>query len=280
LARAQTLALRLHAAEVSPEHWLAALLEDEDCAATRAVLHAFADPETIGAEVLALCEGIMVVGSGQTLPFSMRSVEALRAARSAACGRRAPRVAPSDLFQAAFTHLPAPAAERLADFAASIRFLGRPEEVEDGAPLAPAGPLFRGFSSEALRGLGWSAKVASQLGRDAITPVHLLAGTLEACASLRQELGLSSTRLRLATTGADEDDTPLPSRPIPRSAELQRLLCELPEGAQTLDVLAWLLGHGSSEVCALLLRQKVTSALVESCRGVHADPGQARGMGP
>ena len=84
LERGASLAARLHADEVSPEHWLAALLADEECAATRAVLHAFADPETIGIEVLAQCSGIMVVGSGRTLPFSVRAVSALRAARAGA----------------------------------------------------------------------------------------------------------------------------------------------------------------------------------------------------
>src|SRR5262245_18257872 len=103
LTRARKLALRLHAEELSPEHWLAALLEDEDYAATRTVLHAFADPETIGVEVLALCEGIMVVGSGRTLPFSVLGVEALRAARSTAAARRGRQVVVEDVFSAART---------------------------------------------------------------------------------------------------------------------------------------------------------------------------------
>ena len=72
--RAARYALRLHAEELAIEHLFASLLEDEECGATRLVLHAFADPETLAVEVLALCPGIMVVGSEHCLPFSVRGV--------------------------------------------------------------------------------------------------------------------------------------------------------------------------------------------------------------
>jgi len=274
LERARALALRLHAEELSPEHWLAALLEDEDCAATRAVLHAFADPETIGIEVLALCEGIMVVGSGRTLPFSVRAVEALQAARGAAAARAAALVEPEDVFAAALAVLPAELARRLSELTPASALAEAPPAPAAKAPVPAEGPLFRAFAGDTLRALGASARVAGQLGRPAIGPVHLLVGTLECSPALRERRGLGAARLRLAAAGQDEDPTPLPQRALAPSAMLGRLLAGLPGGAQTIDVLAWLLEHGPPELSALLGRQKVTSALVARCRTSFRDPAE------
>ncbi len=274
--RAAGLAARLHAEEISPEHWLVALLADEGCAATRAVLHAFADPETIGVEVLALCAGIMVVGSDRTLPFSVLGVEALRTARAGAAARACTRVEPSDLFQASVVRLTPELRARLALLPAAVLDLGvRPSPREGGEGLPAAGPLFRHFSANALRALGTGGRVAAALGRDAIGPAHLVLGALEVDDELREHTALTPTRVRMACSGLDEDRTPLPERRLGGDERLRALLGEIPPGAGTLDVVGWMLARGSEELIALLRRQKVTSALLERCRGVYQDPPPA-----
>ncbi len=266
------LAARIHAEEIAPEHWLAALLADEDCAATRAVLHAFADPETIGVEVLALCAGIMVVGSGRTLPFSVLGVEALQAARAAAVARGGARVEPADVFQAAVTRLPAPLRTRLAQLPEAVLELTPAPGTSGEGAIPPLGPLFRHYSGDALRALGASCRCAASLERDAIGPAHLLLGALEIDATLRQRTNLTASRARMAASGLDEDETPLSERRLPAEGRLRALLTGLPEGAETLDVLAEMLAQASEELTALLRRQKVTTALVERCRGIYRDP--------
>jgi hypothetical protein len=273
--RAAELAARLHADEISPEHWLAALLADESCAATRAVLHAFADPETIGVEVLALCAGIMVVGSERTLAFSVRGVEALRAARARAARRAGTQVEPADVFHAALGCLTPELGSRLAQLGGATLDPGPgdpPPSREAGTPVRDTGPLFRHFSQDALRALGASGKFAATLGRSSIGPAHLVLGTLEADAALRERTRLTPGRVRLACAGLDEDETPLPPRALDGDERVHELLAALPEGGGTLDVLGWILARGSAELVALLRRQKVTYALFERCRGAYQDP--------
>lgn len=270
--RAAGLAARLHAEEISPEHWLAALLADEGCAATRAVLHAFADPETIGVEVLALCSGIMVVGSDRTLPFSVLGVEALQAARAAAAARAGTRVEPLDLFHAALTGLLPELRARLASLPGAVLERGPRPAEERAEPLPTTGPLFRHFSASALRALGCAGRAAAALGRASIGPAHIVLGTLEVDAELCAQTALTPSRVRMACSGLDEDHTPLPERRLGGDERLRALLEEIPPGAGTLDVVAWMLARGSEELIALLRRQKVTSALFERCRGVYQDP--------
>ena len=105
LRRAVDYARRLHSAELTTEHLLASLLEDEEAGATRIVLHAFADPETISIEVRALCPGTMVVGSERCLPFSVRGARLLEAARARAAERADLAVTPHHLFAAALAEL-------------------------------------------------------------------------------------------------------------------------------------------------------------------------------
>jgi len=273
LERAAALAARLHAEEISPEHWLVALLEDESCAATRAVLHAFADPETIGTEMLALCTGIMVVGSGRTLPFSVLGVSALRSARVKARARGASEIEPADLLLAAVAELAPELRDRLA-LLAGIRLehaIVAPSATGT-TPLDDTGPLFRNYSPDALRTLAASCRVAASLERTSIGPVHLCLGSLDADRALGERTGLSSVRLRMVVSGVDADETPLPRRVLPGDERLPELLRELPSGAETLDVLSWCMAHGREEVTALLRRQKITPAVVERCRGTYRDP--------
>jgi len=274
LERAVQLAARLHAREISPEHWLAALMDDEECAATRAVLHAFADPETLGVEILALCEGIMVVGSKRTLPFSVRGVEALEGARKDASARGSETVEPGDVFWAAVDRLGPALSTRLSQVP-GVRLL-RPEPVDAHGFVPPGGPLFRSYSPSALRSLGASVRAAAGLERSAIGPAHLAIGALEVDEALRERTSLTPARVRMAGTGLDEDSTPLPERRLGGDARLRAMLADLPENGETLDVLGWILTRGSEELIALLRRQKVTSALFERCRGVYQDPDCAR----
>jgi ClpA/ClpB-like protein len=275
LERAAVLAAKLHAEEVSPEHLLATLLEDESCAATRVVLHAFADPDTIRVEVMALCAGIMVVGSGQSLPFSVGAVRALDAARAIAAARSASQVRPAEVFLSAEEELPGPVRSRLASILAGSleRSAGGGEEspAETG-PVPAEGPLFRHFSPRALRALGSACRAAASLGREAIGPVHLLIGCLEADEELRARTGLDSARVRMVLSGVDADETPLPARSLEADERLHELLNGLASGAETVDILGWLLTHGPEELVALLRRQKITPALFERCRGAYHDP--------
>jgi len=277
--RAAALAARLHADEISPEHWLAALLEDEECAATRVVLHAFADPETIGVEVLALCSGIMLVGSERTLPFSVLGVAVLYAARAGAVARAGARVEPADLYQAAVARLASELRARLALLPGAVL---EPEVSATASAverLPAEGPLFRHFSERTLRALGAGGRAAAALDRAAIGPAHLLLGALEVEGELRERTALTPVRARMACSGLDEDPTPLPERRLGGDERLRALLAELPPRAETKDVLGWLLERGSEELVALLRRQKVTPALFERCRGSYQDPPWPRAQG-
>jgi hypothetical protein len=271
LERAARYALRLHAEELAVEHLLASLLEDEDCGATRLVLHAFADPETLAVEVLALCPGIMVVGSERCLPFSVRGVRALEGARGRASTAGLEEVDPAALLRAAVAELPA-------EVRAALGEAGLAPEVVPDAPAASgvgspgADGFLRHFSAAARRALGLACRVARKLERDAIAPAHVLFGCLEADDDLARTTGLSGSRARNVLAGRDEDGTPLPDRALAPDTGLRELLGGLPDRAGTFDVLAWLVHRGSPELRALLARQKVSPALIEHAQGAFADP--------
>jgi hypothetical protein len=231
------------------------------------VLHAFADPETIGIEVRALCTGIMVVGSDRALPFSTGGLQALGRARSQALERGAPEVTPIDLYRCAHAQLPSPLGERVP---AGPKDGLRPPV--DAPPFRADEPYFRHFSAGALRGLGAACRAAGSLGRRAIGPVHLLLGCLDVDDDLCRALDLTASRLRIAVAGQDEDPAPLDPRPLQGDGPLRKLVAGLPPGAGTLEVLAELLARGNEELIALLQRQKVTTALVERCKGRFPDP--------
>jgi len=260
------LARRLHAEELSPEHILAAMLGDEDCGATRLVLYAFADPETLGIEVMALCDGIMVVRSSGSLPFSVQAVEALEGAHREAARRGSETVAPIDLLCSAWRTL-------------SVEVRGRLQTLEPTAGPAPGGEgrnpdrhLFAAFDETARRALGRAARAASEHRRNSISPAHLILGALEADESLTAATQLTPQAARFALADADDDPTPLPDRPLSVAEELFELLAPLPDGAGTSALLGRFLGAGSEEVRALLIRQKITPALYERAGGSFSDP--------
>jgi hypothetical protein len=270
LERSFGLARRMHAEELSPEHVLASLLLDEECGATRLILYAFADPATLGIEVTALCSGIMIVRSSGSLPFSVRALEALRGAHGEAAERHQPdqpyAIAPVDVASAAWRVLPdevRPHLKALGEIAGTAPSTKRPTEKV---------PLFAAFDAGARRTLGRAAKAATEFRRDCISPAHLILGALEADESLREQTALTPAALRFAFHGVDDDPTPLRTGPIAVARELFELFDPLPDGADTAALLGRYLSHGSEEVRALLVRQKVTPALFQRAGTSFPDP--------
>ena len=272
LERAARYALRLHAEEVTREHLLASLLEDESCAATLVVLHAFADPATIGIEILALSPGIMVVGSKRCLPFSVLGVRVLLSARARAAEHADTSVTPDHLFATALAELPEELLPALRSAGFEAEGFELPELDERGEPVPADGPLLKRFSNEARRALAAACRAAGELGREEISPAHVVLGCLVVDDELCARTGLTAVRARLALAGRDLDTTPTPDRALAPDQGLLELVAALPSGAGTADILARLVTHGSAEVRALLERQQITPALVERARGAFEDP--------
>jgi ATP-dependent Clp protease ATP-binding subunit ClpA len=256
---ATALALHMHADELTVEHLFSSLLADEESGAAQAVLHAFADPETLSIELMAMSPGITVVGAARCVPFSVRGVAALRAAHAAA-----DPVEPRHLLAAAFAELDAEAADGLRAAGA------RPPELAGGA--ARAGPLFQTFSTAAKRAASQAAHEALRLERAAISPAHLLLGALEVDEDLRAASGLTPSRARARLAGADHDPTPPAVRAVPPTDALLAFLRGADAGADSLALLAHLLDAGSDELVQLFTRQKVTSAAVARARAGFGDP--------
>jgi len=210
LERAHQVAHKLHAEELHPEHLLVALLADEDSAAGQAIVHAFADPETILSEVMALCPGILVIGSKRSLPFSVLGVRALEASRDVARGAGAASIAPLHLLLAGVASL-----DR--ELQRDLTALGLDPALAAPAPseacVPEDGPLLKFFNNGARRAMAAACRQANRLGRDAIAPAHLMLGALEVTEG--KLAGLSATRVQLFFNGRDEDSTPLDSRPLP-----------------------------------------------------------------
>jgi len=267
VAAAIDLAQRLHAEEVTIEHLVVAMMRDESLGATRLVLSAFADPETIAAETLALCPGILVVGSGRTLPFSVLGVRAIEAARRTAHERGAATVGTGDVFTGAVDLLPPGVAPRLE--AAGLRRLARPREGASD-PVPDSGPLFQRFSSEARRGLGGACRLAGSLGAPAISPNHLLVAALEADPTLARATELSASRARALLADAP-DETPVPRRPLPPGPGLRRLMEEVPPGAETGRLLENIVAGGGEEIRLLLAQQRIGPELLRHALARHPD---------
>lgn len=269
-ARAEAFALRLHADHLGVPHLFAALLEDEDCAATQIIVHAFADPETILAEVVAQCPGIMVVGSKRSRPFSVRGVAVLDEARGMAAARRHANVEVQHLFASAMEHVDDDITGALRDNGFDPSGLVWPEEAED--PVPPEGPVLERFSTASRRALSAAARTAQSFRRDAISPLHIVIGTLDDGGAIGAEVGLRASLVRQAASGRDADDTPIPARDLALSDDLVELLGALPDGADTTEILAYLIRAGSDELRLLLDRQRVTPSLLERAGAAFRDP--------
>lgn len=277
LERAAAQAQRLHAEQVAIEHLLLTLLEDEDSALNRLIEHAFADTETLLADVLAIAPGILVVGSGATLPFSPRAIAAVRRARSGAARRAATSVETADLFLEAARELEPAAWQSLGQaglvLAAWEAILpAAVGEIPAGPPVNEEGHLFHYFSQGARRALSAAGRAARRVGERAIAPAHLLSAALEVDQTLASRVGLSAGRAALLLRAHGPDPTTTGSEPISPDPELSAFLTALPPGAGSLDVLGSLFERPQSEQAQIFSRQRVGLALLERARAELADP--------
>jgi hypothetical protein len=272
LERASELALRLHADEVGPEHLLCVLMADADGAAHRAVLHAFADPGTIGEETLALAAGIGISGSAVSLPFSAGAVNALERARGHARERGDAQVLPSHVLAAALEALPAELREEVADAGYD------PGGLPSGAPpvggewSAPSGTLFASFSEAAKKALSGAARLARQERLGSIGPAHLAVACLMEEPGMGRGCGLTASRARMLFRGRSEDLSTPAARDLPPDEELLAFLERLGEGTGSLGLLAGFLAGGTPELAQLLGRHRISAALLERAAGAFEDP--------
>ena len=266
-------ARRLHAERVGVPHLLTTLMRDEDCAAHRAVVHAFGDPETIAEEAVALSEGVLVVGSGRSLPFSVRGVRALEGARGAAARQGEGGVLPEHLFLAAQAQLEPDIADDLAQAGLDLGPLGGAwTPAEAGATGVGSGPVLGGFADSTKRACGVSSRIAMQMQRDAIAPAHLLLACLEVESELAGRSGLTGLRARAALGGRDQDETPLPERDVPAESELLQFLSALQAPCDSLGLLLGLYEHGPESLRLLLAQHRLEQSELEPQLGVLRDP--------
>lgn len=262
-------AVRLHARAVSTEHFLLAMLADEDCGAHRLILHAFADPETLYAQVLALSPGILVVGSSRSLPFSPHGVQALYSAKATAEARGSAQVELGDLVSAAFSALGADAQARATEAGGTLEeFPTVPAAAFDDDPSSP----FAAFDDASKRALGRAAKVATELRRASVAPAHLLLAALEADSELGERIGLPRARARMVLAGTDDEDPPPAERSLAPDPGLRALLERLPAGAGTALALSTIVEAGTSELQLLLSQQRITLGLVGATGALFDDP--------
>ena len=269
LAAARDYALSIHADEVGPEHLLCALMTDEECAAHRAVEHAFADPETIAAETLALASGILVSGSVASLPFSPGGVLALERARALAAERRDGAVREAHLLVAAVGALPGEAGEELA--AAGWSSSGALELGSGDGAVPVEGPLFRQFTDDAKRALSAAARTARQDRATSIGPAHLVLACLGAGTELPRAAGLSASRARSILRGRTHDESPPAPRAIAPDDALVGFLEGLEPGSGSLELLRRFHGGASAELAQLLARHRVSVALVDRVQPAFRD---------
>jgi len=262
LADAAQRALTLHADELALEHVLIACLADEDSACHALVVHAFADPETVELELLALCPGIMVVGSGAALPFSPRAVAALERARRGSPGA----VDTEGVLAACLGELPEEARRAVGELGLAL-----PPAAPELPDELPTGSLFRAFGDAARRALSLACKAASAAREASISPARVALACFAADPDLADRTALAPRALATALRPFLADATPPRPRDVAPSAPLARLLTALPDGADTLDLCAAALGQGSDELRSLFERNRITPALVARSRNAFSD---------
>jgi hypothetical protein len=276
LDRAGGHALRLHADVVSLEHLLSVLMLDAECGAHAAVLHAFADPQTICEEALAISPGVMVVASGSILPFSPLALRALVRARELALARGGAEVDERDLLAGASEALSGEARAALAAAGYRDEALARAASAAAGAgPIASAGPLFRHFSMQAKRALSAANRDAAAASLETIGPAHVVIGCLRSDERLAELAGLGWQRARLALSAHAADRTPPAPRLLPADELLVVFLERLPERAGSVALLAGILAGGPVELSQILRRHKVTAELLARAGAAFADPDPA-----
>jgi len=273
--RSAELALELHADEVGAEHLLCVLMRDADCAAHRAVLHAFADPQTLGEEALALAAGILISGSAVSLPFSEGSVRSLARARALAAQRGEAQVLPLHLLSAALSALPADLCRELEEAGCEPQGLGqgRPSTPPPGEAAAPIrGSLFANFSEAAKKVLSAAARLARQEHIRSIGPAHLALACLLDEPELGRACRLTAARARMLFRGRSEDPTPLALRALPADEAFLGFLAGLAEGTTSLGLLARFHAAGPPELARLLAHHRLAPPLLERAAAAFGDP--------
>jgi ATP-dependent Clp protease ATP-binding subunit ClpA len=268
MRRAHQRALELHAQSLTIEHLVEVALKDEDSAAWQAVSFAFADPMTLSQEVLALSDGLMVVGSKAVLPFSPLAVVSLQEARQGAVLRAASGVLLTDVLEKACQNLPVEICAQLN--AAGLRLETLVHADEEGEALSREGPLFRHFENDARRALSLACKTTAQENLSAISPAHLILGTLQA-SSEKNLAGLSLSAAREVLRGHTADPTPPLRRELESNPQLEELLQTLGPDADSLDLLLACHQHGSAELRAALDRHKISPTLLQRARSAWHD---------
>jgi len=263
-------ALWLHADQVHPEHVLGAILGDEDSAAGQVIEHAFADPETLDTELLALSPGLMVVGAKAVLPFASDALTVLRRARSRALDQAQEQLGAAGLAQACAEALPQTVQEALGK--ADWSHEASDEAVEPESRLDPDGHLFQGLSVTAKRSLVRACRSAHGRKERSISSLGLLIATLEEDPALRSASGWSPGKIRSATDGQTPAASDPPDGPLTPSPALAALLTRLPSGADSLDFLAASLAGAQAELAACFGRHRITPDLVERARDAFRDP--------
>lgn len=273
LDRAARYAAELHADEAGVEHLVCMLMADEECAARRAVEHAFADPQTLADEVRALAAGILVTGSAASLPFSPGGVAALQAARDDAAATGRSEVRPALLLICALERLPEDLRLAIEDAGyerAGLELLSGPTGA---VPAARAeGSLFRRFGEDSKRCLSAAARLARGESGAAIGPAHLVLACLQSQRELEQAATLSASRLRMLLRERMRDPTPLAPRRIEADDVFLAFLAALPEGADSLALLGRCHAGPTPELAQVLSRHRVTPALLERAAGAFRDP--------
>lgn len=273
IERAGRYAAQLHADEAGVEHLVCTLMADPDCAARRAVEHAFADPQTLAEEVRALAAGILVTGSSASLPFSPGGVLALRAARDAAAATGRDEVRPALLLACALERLPEDL--RLTLDEAGYEPAGLDEAAGPRGAVAPGaaqGSLFRRFSEDSKRCLSAAARLSRGGEGESIGPAHLVLACLQAHRELERACSLSASRLRILLRERMLDLTELPPRRVEPDEVFLAFLSDLPQGSDSLTLLARCHAGATPELAQVLTRHRVTVALLERAAGAFRDP--------
>ena len=272
LDRAGVHALRLHADTVTPEHLLSALMDDSDSAACAAVLHAFADPETISSEALAISPGVMVVASDSTLPFSPLGMQALLRTRDLAAQHGQSEVNERHVLLESALALDATLLQALRAAGLRTETLALDLGPAGGVAVALDGPLFKFFSLTAKRSLSAANRTAAGLDLRSISPAHLVLGCLKTEESLGTLAGLTFHRARMVLGSRTADESSPVRRNILPDEALIAFLETISNGASSLTLLAHFLAGGTPELAQILARHKVHADLLDRARGAFEDP--------
>jgi hypothetical protein len=264
-------ALRLHAEEVTLEHLVWTLALDEDSALFVTVDQAFADTDTVAADVLSLCSGILVSTRAGALPISTRGVRAASAARELARERGLAEVDPACLLLACHGELEAEVQSDLV--AAGFDEARLREGLASGStPLVAEGHLFKNFSTAARQLVVVGARQASAAGEDSVGPARLIPAALASDTTLADRCGLTASRARISLEGRSHDATPPPPRQLAPEEELVEFLSALPEAASSLALLDRILEEPETELAQVFARQKISQDLLSKAAEAYGDP--------